>query len=187
MIVINPFVRRQTRESSFSYYDGPMENLIPMIERAWHFRTPGYRDGVVLVQVPAEGFYSTTCELQDGDRIVGKYMPRHPGEDPRLHLGVVNGKKLPAARVDIVLYRNDVLAETGQHTTDLQDDHWEIVSINATTATEAEPIPVGALIANHLGLSGGTNTNMTDQEFVEQLRISKAYWDGKMNCADERW
>ena len=47
------------------------------------------------------------------------------------------------------------------------------------------PISPGALIANHLQLSGGPATNMTDSEFVALLRKSVLYWEGMAGAAPE--
>ena len=186
-IGINPFVTRQTAESQFSYYDGDINDICKLVQDSWELRKLGYRDGVVLVQVDPQGFFSSTCELTEGDMIVGTYAPRRPGEKPRKQLGVVSGKKIPAKRVDIVLYNSTVLAENNDNALEPSQNNWEVVSINATIETEATPIAVGTLIANHLELSGGTATKMTDAEFVQQLRISVEYHGTKMNCADAKW
>jgi hypothetical protein len=89
---------------------------------------------------------------------------------------------MPAVRVDIVLYRHDVLAENKENETDAE---WEIVSVNASPTLEETPISTGTLIANHLQLSGGTSTNMTDSEFVTLLRKSVEFWGDKANVAPE--
>jgi len=36
-------------------------------------------------------------------------------------------------------------------------------------------------MANHFGDDGGSATGMTAEEFVEQLRISRAYWMDKVD------
>ena len=61
-------MRRQTRESRFSYYDGSWEQLEALVADHWSERKPGYRDGVVLVPVPVEGFYSAVVETEPGDQ-----------------------------------------------------------------------------------------------------------------------
>lgn len=54
-VEVGSFVRRQTRESRFSYFDGSWEQLEALVVAYWSERKPGYRDGVVLVPVPVEG------------------------------------------------------------------------------------------------------------------------------------
>ncbi len=54
------------------------------------------------------------------------------------------------------------------------DADWEIVSVNASA--DGSPIHPTALIANHLGLSGSTDHGLSNDEFVEELRKSVAFW-----------
>lgn len=175
-IHVNSFVKRQTAESEFSYFDGSWDELAQLVEEFFENKTQGYRDGVVLVNVPPERFYSSVVLLQEGDKLIGEYKARKEGEEPRKSTRVVGGKKSPAARVDVILYHADVLKEDGDNET---EDQWEIISLNANPVDEEMPIPVGALIANHFGLSGGTDTKMSDAEFVAQLRESVLFWKDK--------
>lgn len=205
------FVRRQTVHSSFSCTVLPDREVLRRIRKAWDKAVPGYRDGVMLVPVDPEGFYSATCTLEAGDVLKGVYKPRRAGETPRKHVGVVGGKKLPAGRCDIVLYRHDVLEDTdwtpyyeectycngtgkdflnlacndckGVGSFQVMPD-WEIVSINAGAGETPEPMSVGTMLANHFGDQGGTLTQMTDQELVAALRESYWYWRDKALVAE---
>jgi hypothetical protein len=132
------------------------------------------------VPIPPSDFFSSTVLLKDGDKLVGEYKARKAGEEPRKSTFVVGGQKMPAKRVDVVLYAHHVLAENKENDTDAD---FEIVSINASPDEIEQPIPTGALIANHFGLSGGTSTQMTDGEFVALLRKSVLYWKDKAQAA----
>lgn len=176
---INSFVRRQTRESGFSHWELTDAELLARIQAGFDKAKQGYREGVLLVPVEPGGFFTAVCQLKAGDKLVGEYKARKPGEDPRKSSYVVGGEKMPAASVEIVLYAHNVLVEGKENETDLD---YEIVSVNASPTLEATPIPTGALIANHLRLSGGTDTRMTDAEFVELLRTSVEFWKDKANA-----
>lgn len=175
-IHITSFVRRQTAESGFSHWIHSDESLIKLVTDALPNAKPGYREGVLLVPVNPIGFYSSVTELKEGDVLVGEYVARRPGEDPRKSSYALKGEKMPAMSVYIVLYSHAVLAEGKENETDAD---YEIVSVNASPTEEEAPIPTGALIANHLGLSGGTATKMTDSEFVAMLRKSMEFWKDK--------
>jgi hypothetical protein len=175
-IHITNFVRRQTKESGFSHWEISDEELLARIQDNFHNLHVGYREGVVLVPVPPEGFFSGIVQLKEGDQLVGEYKARKEGEEPRKSTYVVGGQKIPARSVYIVLYSHAVLAEKNEQESDAD---WEIVSVNASPTEEEPPIPTGALIANHLELSGGTATNMTDAEFVALLRKSVLFWKDK--------
>jgi hypothetical protein len=175
---INSFARRQTPESGFSHFGGGEDQLLAIIESNFDNSKPGYRDGVVLVPVPAEGFFSGVTTLTADQKMVGTFESRRGGEEPRKQLRAAEGAKLPAKAVDIVLYRNDVLgADASSEAT------WEAVSINARATEEPEPIGVEVLLHNHFGSDGGTETGMTDAELVAQLRESFQYWKDKAMLA----
>lgn len=179
-------VRRQVESSPFSYYAGNFADLPKMAEQNWASRQAGYRDGVVLIPVPTNGFFSATVTLKTGAQLYGAFESRREGEAPRKTLRAI-GAKIPAKRVDLVLYRQDVLAENGDHSTDaVSKDTWEIISINARPTDEEEPIHPDTLMHNHFGSDGGTATNMTDAELVDALRKSFEYWSDKAMSHSEK-
>lgn len=177
---INEFVKRQTIASRFSHYVGTFEELAQLAEtyvNKWDTTSrKGYRDGVWEVDVPPAGFYSAVVQLKEGDKLVGCYEARRQGEIPRRHIGVLHGDKLPAKAVTLILYSHDVLAENNEQSTECP---LELISINARPTIEPEPINPGTLMANHFKEDGGTDTKMTDSEFVQALKISTSYWKDK--------
>ena len=125
------------------------------------------------VVIDPEGFFSPIVKLQNGDECTSVYESRKPGEEPRhssRQLAAPRSKSAAVA-VDVIVYRHDVLGKDAS-----SDADWEIISVNARTTHEPEPIHPDTLIANHLGLDGGTPTNMTDAEFVAVLRPAVLYW-----------
>ncbi len=141
----------------------------------------GYRDGVWLVPVPVEGYFSALVILEEGAELVGEYKARREGETPRKQVFAKGGQKVAAAHVEIVLYRGDVLAEDGDNVGEPTEDSWEIISINAGPG----PMPIHpmTLIANHFKLDGGTGTGMSPEEFEAALRISVLFWKDKELCS----
>lgn len=185
-ISVSSFVKRQVLNSEFSHFDGTWDELLNLVKDTILSSTlndkpvikSGYRDGVILVEVPPDKFYTSVVELVDGDTFKGEYKPRQLGEEPRrsTYVNRKNTEKQKAVAVDIVLYRYDVLAENSENSSDAE---WEIISINARPTLEEQPIEVGTLMHNHFGSSGGTKTNMTDKEFVAALEKSFKYWKNK--------
>lgn len=186
---------RQTPESKFSHWTISEEELITRIEAAWDQQKSGYRDGVILVPVNPDGFFTGILTLHEGDRLRGSFMSRVEGELPRKSIcldsrharkvpeGILlvedpsrkRKRKVPAKAVDIVLYHRDVLAEDGQ----VQDAEWLITSVNANPTTGEMPMHPSTLMANHFGDSGGTSTHMTAEEFEDSLRESYWFWRDK--------
>jgi len=169
------FAKRQTPESRFSHFEGSDDELVRRILDHWDDQKPGYREGVILVPVVPEGFFSGVIQLHEGDMLEGTFEARRSGEEPRKSI-VAEGVKMPAVGVDVVLYHRDVLAEEEGYET---SSVWEVISINARTTEEEQPMEPETMMANHFGASGGTATGMTPEEFEKALRESYEYWKDK--------
>jgi hypothetical protein len=187
------FVRRQTPASEFSHTSLSDEEVLARVASNWHRAKPCYRKynpetgkddkgllygGVVAVPVDPDGFVSSICTLNEGDRLVGEFAARRPGETPRQSVRVLGGVKTPACSVDVILYHRDVLAEDepGEYPCE-----WEIISINASPEPEGTEVPIDpmTLMHNHFGSSGGTATGLSDSELVAKLRAGFLYWRDK--------
>ena len=177
-IVLSNFVRRQTPNSRFSHFEGDEAELLARTVADFDNQKPGYRDGVVLVPLSdVSGFKSGVVVLRDGDKLVAAFEPRREGEEPRKTSRCAVGRsKDEAVRVDIVLYRKDVLLEDPKH---VSLGEWEVVSVNCCPVDEDMPIEPSVLLHNHFGSDGGSDTGMSDSELVAQLRVSHAWWKDK--------
>lgn len=181
-IIVNSFAQRHTADSRFSHFTGTDEDLLTMVRGNFDMCRPGYREGVVLVPVDASRFFSGVVQLKDGDPLAGAFEPRRNGEDPRKVVSAVGASKMPAKNVEIVLYSSAVLAEGGDNELPAGPSSWEIISINASPETYEVPISPDVLMHNHFGSTGGTATNLNDEDFVEMLRNSFIYWKDKAMC-----
>ena len=166
-VAINEFVRRQIAESRFTHFEGTWDELVELVEDNFDKAVAGYRDGVMLIPVPAEGFFCVG-ELQEGKTYEAVFEPRREGEDPYLQVRN-NDPKQPCKVVEIVVYRHDVLAEDGDASTDAE---WEIISINGRTSKEPEPMNPLAMARNFLHKAGGTKGEFTAAQFAEAI----LYW-----------
>lgn len=171
MIDINDFVKRQTKNSSHGYFDGSWYELIKLVEDNFGKQIPGYRPGVILVPVPADRFYTAMCKIDENSILETTFEKRWEGEEPVPKTVVVNGKKIPARFVRIVLYGHDVLKETNQQSTTAE---WEIISINASLV-ENEPMHPMTMARNMLEKAGGTKAEYSGQQFAEALWFWREY------------
>lgn len=184
LVAINSFVRRQTEDSPFTHFIHSDDELLSRVEQGIkddNF-TVGYREGVILVEVPAEGFFTGLVELKEGDVLIGEFKSRRDGEEPRKSVQVdrKGHEKQKAQCVQVVCYHHSVLAEDGDAETEAD---WEIISLNGYPTDEPAPIDPITLMHNHFGSDGGTPTNMTSKEFETQMRESFRYWNNKMLMA----
>jgi len=180
--VINPFVLRQTKNSPFSHYGGTFDGVLALVEDNFENAKSGYRDEVVLVSVPPEGFFSGVVQLEEGQELTGSFKARRDGESPRKQVLAKGATKIPAVSVDIVLYRSDLLADSGDNALEATADNWEVVSINASPVEGDMPIDPITLMHNHFGSDGGTDTEMSDSELVAALREGFSFWADKALC-----
>jgi hypothetical protein len=168
-IATNSFVRRQIADSKFSHFSGSWEQLEALVEMHFEKAQQGYKDGVMLVPVPCEGFFSGVVEVAEGVELKATFSARRKGEAPYLDVVALGGAKLPAKAVEIVLYRHDVLAADNEQSTDAE---WEIISLNARPTEGPEPMHPMAMARNQLGLAGGTKAEYTAEQFAGAI----VYW-----------
>lgn len=171
LIGINSFVTRQTADSKFSHFGGSWEELVSLVEKYFGEAKSGYRDGVMLVPVPSDGFFSGVVEVNSDTPLKATFEARRKGEDPYLQIVALGGEKLPAKTVDVVLYRRDVLLEEGPDHVSTEAE-WEVISINARPTEEPEPLTPMAMARNFLVLPGGTKADYTAEEFARSI----IYW-----------
>lgn len=178
-VACGEFVKRQTPESGFSHFEGSWEELETLVEYiACVLATgvhAGYRDGVILVDLPPEKFKSAVVSLNEDSKLSANFAPRRLGEDPFIRISA-KAKKQPAKYASVVLYRHDVLAENNERETDAE---WEIVAIKARTSDEEEPMDPYTMARNFLHLTGGTKGDFSAEEFAKSI----VYWNNHVMCA----
>jgi hypothetical protein len=169
---MNKFVRRQTKESRFSYTTLSEKDLLQLIElrgRICPSSSEMIRRVIVPVEIDGEPiFYTSMTKLVPGQKLIGGFESRHKDEAPRKWIGTPEGEKLPATHCMIICYHSQLLAHTNDNDF---EDAYEVISINAGLA-EKEPIHHYTLMCNHFGIDGGTPTGLSDTMFVRALKES---------------
>lgn len=183
-VAAGEFVKRQTPESGFSHFIGSWEELEKLVTHMLEYPpyiTPGYREGVLLVEVtPAHWFRSAIVKLNGESKLTANFAPRRLGEDPFIRVSA-KSKKQAARYASVVLYRHDVLEENNERETDAE---WEIVAIKARTSDEEEPMDPYTMARNFLHLKGGTKGDFTAQQFAESI----VYWNNHcMTTGKPKW
>jgi len=163
------FVKRQTKDSPFSYFTGSWTELEAVVAAAFSKARAGYKLGVLLVNVLPEQFYSGVVTIKDDTQLTARFKARRDGEAAFIDVAA-HGDKTLATYVDIVLYSRALLVEEGEQVP--VDVDYEIVSINARTQEEPEPMTPMAMARNFLGLPGGTKAEYTAEQFAKAI----LYW-----------
>jgi Protein of unknown function (DUF3228) len=193
-VAAGEFVKRQTRESGYSHFEGTWALLEKIVEMrlASHEKpfldeedpvTPGYRDGVILVDIGRRFtplFRSAVVDLAEDTQLQTSYAPRRPGEAPFIRVSA-KAEKQVAKYVQVVLYRHDVLEENGERETDAE---WEIVAIKARHSLDEEPMDPYTMARNFLHLQGGTKGDFTAEQFAKSI----VYWNNHaMSAGKPKW
>ena len=184
-VACGEFVKRQTPESGYSHFNGTWEFLEELVINTMEDPnriTPGYRDGVVLIDcfMFAHLFKSAIVRLNENTKLTINYSPRRIGEDPFLRVSA-KAKKQCAKYAQVVLYRHDVLAENNERETWAE---WEIVCIKARVTEEEEPMDPYTMARNFLHLAGGTKGDFSAEDFAKSI----VYWNNHcMTTGKPKW
>lgn len=183
-VACGEFVKRQTPESGYSHFIGSWDLLERfageiMINSPAKIK-PGYRDGVVLIDMPAAFFRSAVVDLNEKSKLTANYAPRREGEASFIRVSA-KAKKQRAKYASVVLYRHDVLEENNERDTDAE---WEIVAIKARISDEEEPMDPYTMARNFLHLEGGTKGDFTAEQFAKSI----VYWSNHcMTTSKPKW
>lgn len=182
-VAAGEFVKRQTPESGYSHFEGSWETLEKMTEnvmRYAHCVRPGYKEGVILVDLDPFLFRSAIVDLTEESKLNASYAPRRKGEDAFVRVSAKAEKQM-AKHASVVLYRHDVLAENNERETDAE---WEIVAIKARVTEEEEPMDPYTMARNFLHLKGGTKGDFTAEQFAKSI----VYWNNHcMTTGKPKW
>jgi hypothetical protein len=186
-VACGEFVKRQTPESGYSHFEGSW-SLLEKVVTYWFSddpgpsfpAKPGYKDGVVIQEMPPDLFRSAIVELDEETKMTANYAPRRLGEAPFIRVSA-KAKKQKAKYASVVLYRHDVLAENNERETNAE---WEIVAIKARTSEEEEPMDPYTMARNFLHLKGGTKGDFSAEQFSKSI----VYWNNHcMTTGKPKW
>ena len=179
----NHFIERQTEQSRFSHTNYSFSELCQLCMYRNIEITNGYREGVLEISIPVYQngkpmFFTPLRELVPGDNLIGGFEPRIPGESPRKWIGV-RGEKSVAKYCKVIAYSSTLLAETNQNDYPPENNVYELITIIAGLDKD-EPISPETLMHNYFLSDGGTNTQMTPEEFLSQIEESFTYFKNKI-------
>ena len=178
-VSINDFVLRQAKDSGKTYTENlTFDNIASHAQEqlANGNYTEGYRDGVILVQVSKELIHHFICpfvKITEETKLKAEIVRRRPEEEPYIQIRALNGSPLKTNSVELILYRNDVLAETHEDTT---DSDWELISFHAIPKGVID-MPMGptTMMRNQLQLQGGTKAYYESEKWATSVRFWQGY------------
>ncbi len=178
-VTLSRFVTRQVKGAGKSWAEG-----ISFEEIAAHGEiqlnqgkfTPGYREGVVRVEVAdhlLKHFFSPMVRVTDNTPLVAEVHRRRESEDPYIRIRALKGEPMKTGKVELILYQHEVLAETHEHETDAD---WELIAFNVIPEG-IRHLPMGpvTMMRNQLECPGGTAAQYSSEEWAESVRFWQQY------------
>ena len=172
---VNNFVRRQVEGSGKTYSPHlSFEEIAKYAEKqlAKDQFYVGYRDGVIIIKVDKKlnkNFVCPFVKINENTVFESSLVQRQPGEEKYIQTVALNGVPLKTGNVELILYRNDVLAENNESST---NKDWELISINAIPlGVKKLPIGLITMMRNQLNLKGGTKANYSAAEWAESVQF----------------
>ena len=175
---INDFVKRQVENSGKTY------SLLSFKEIAIHaeeqllngYFKKGYRDGVLLIQVDNslnKKFKCPFVKIDHNTQINAEFSQRRDDEEYYIRIKARNGRTLKTGKVELILYRKDVLEETNEQST---NKNWELISFHAIPEG-IKKLPMGpvTMMRNQLQLEGGTKGQYSSKEWAESVYFWQNY------------
>lgn len=178
-VSVNDFVRRQSKDSGKSYViDLSFKEIAQHAQcqlKSGNFK-PGYRDGVVIIQVDKIFIHHFICpfvKITNETKLNATLVRRRPEETPYIQIRALNGTPLKTGSVDLILYRHDVLAETNEQTSDAD---WELISFHAIPEG-VHDMPMGpvTMMRNQLQLTGGTKAHYESDDWAKSVKFWQEY------------
>ncbi|MBC8216553.1 MAG: DUF3228 family protein [Candidatus Marinimicrobia bacterium] len=178
-IAVNPFARRQIKGSGKTYSPSlTFEEIANHAEQrlAEGHVTKGYRDGVVLVSVAEDMIKHFVCpfvKIDESTKLKAEIVRRRDDEKPYIQIRALNGDPLIAGKVELILYRHDVLVETNEQSCNAE---WELISIHAIPqGVDKFPMGYVTMMRNQLELPGGTRAMYSSDEWAESVYFWQKY------------
>lgn len=175
---VSEFVYRQKPDSGKTYSTLHFPEIAKYAEKKLNNNDfiKGYRDGVVIIRVEdglTDNFICPFVKINDDSILKAEVARRRPEEDYYIRIKAKNGTPLKTGLVELILYRNDVLKESNEDTT---NSDWELISFHAIPKG-IEEMPMGAvtMMRNQLQLPGGTKGFYESEKWAKSVQFWQKY------------
>ena len=186
IVAVNNFVRRQKKNSGKTY-----SSELSFEDIAYHAQnqmikgdfTEGYREGVRVVfakKTIINKFICPYVKIDQGTKLNASFIARQDDEEPYVRITASSGVPLKTGAVELICYRNDVLKENDENST---EGDWELISFHAIPeGLDTMPMGPVTMMRNQLELKGGTKAYYESQSWAESVRFWQKYAPLEKKC-----
>ena len=178
-VQVNDFVKRQTKSSGKAYSEELSFDFFAKYAQKKLIKNEfieGYRPEVRIVKLENKYVHKVFCpyvRITKETRLSAKVVKRREDEDFYIQVRAMNGNLVGSGSVDLILYRNDILLENNENTTNAD---WELVSINAIPkGVKSMPMGPITMMRNQLELNGGTKAEYSSDEWAKSVQFWQTY------------
>ena len=118
-------------------------------------------------------FICPFVKINMSTKLKAEVTQRRDNEKHYIRMKAQKGMELKTENVDLIQYRNDVLKETNENSTELD---WELISFHAIPK-DIDKLPMGpiTMMRNQLQLPGGTKGFYSSEEWAESVYFWQKY------------
>jgi len=175
---ISNFVKRQRKGSGKTYTKISFKELALYSEKmiSKNKFSKGYRDGVILIDLSKEmlnEFKSPLIKINKNTKLLAEIKQRRKNEKNYISIKALNGKPLKLEKVQLILYRKNVLKETNENST---NKDWELIAFFGVPQG-LKKLPMGpiTMMRNQLQLPGGTKAHYDSEEWAKSVEFWQEY------------
>ena len=178
-VQVNDFVKRQTKSSGKAYSQELSFDFFAKYAQKKLIKNEyieGYRPEVRIVKLESKYVHKVFCpyvRITKETILSAKVVKRREGEDFYIQVRAMSGNLIRTGSVDLILYRNDILLENNENTTNAD---WELISINALPkGVKSMPMGPITMMRNQLELNGGTKAEYSSDEWAKSVQFWQTY------------
>ena len=137
----------------------------------------GYRDGVIIIEIhDVDICKKINCPIvKISDKTILKCVVsrRRAWEDSYLQIKAINEKNLSTGKIELILYRKDVLKESNEQATNMD---WDLIAVHSIPkGIKKLPMKPETMMRNQLQLKGGTKGFYSSEEWAESVHFWQKY------------
>ena len=172
------FVTRQVKGSGKTYSEKlTFDEIASIAEKKINENnfSKGYRDGVAIIslnETNSKDFICPLIKINKKTKLTAQIVKRRQNEDSYIQIRATNGKNLETSKVQLVLYRRDVLMETNENSTNAD---WELIAFMGMPKNIEMPMGPITMMRNQLQKPGGTKGVYTSEEWANSIDFWQKY------------